>query len=115
MEKESNISLGGTVLESNSFIQHLKMLLKRSVHLDIERACNLKMNRRKHTPLYKRDTKLNQNGQMETTHRVCYINTLSCSINVNSSTIELTVHTSCYYMLDLLCVNITAASDLPMS
>ena len=73
------------------------------------------MNGRKHTPLYKRDTKLNQNSQMETTHQVCYINTVSCSIKVSSSTIELTVHTSCLYILDLLCVNITTASDSPMS
>ena len=29
---------------------------------------------------------------------------MSCSIKVNSNTIELTVHTSCYCALDLLCV-----------
>ena len=28
------------------------------------------------------------------------------SIKVNSNTIEITVHTSCYYALDLLCVKI---------
>ena len=33
------------------------------------------------------------------------INTMSCPIKVNSNTIELTVHTSCYCVLDLLCVN----------
>ena len=31
---------------------------------------------------------------------------MSCPIKVNSSTIELTVHTSCYYIKDLLCVAI---------
>ena len=30
---------------------------------------------------------------------------MSCLIKVNSNTIELTVHTSCYCVLDLLCVN----------
>ena len=30
--------------------------------------------------------------------------TMSCPIKVNSNTIELTVHTSCYCVLDLLCV-----------
>ena len=29
---------------------------------------------------------------------------MSCPIKVNSDTIELTVHTSCYWVLDLLCV-----------
>ena len=29
---------------------------------------------------------------------------MSCSIKVNSNTIELAVHTSCYCVLDLLCV-----------
>ena len=29
---------------------------------------------------------------------------MSCSIQVKSNTIELTVHTSCYWVLDLLCV-----------
>ena len=29
---------------------------------------------------------------------------MSCSMEVNSNTIELTVHTSCYWVLDLLCV-----------
>ena len=29
---------------------------------------------------------------------------MSCPIKVNSNTIELTVHTSCYCFLDLLCV-----------
>ena len=32
------------------------------------------------------------------------INTMSCPIENNSNTIELTVHTSCYWVLDLLCV-----------
>ena len=31
-------------------------------------------------------------------------NTMLCPIKVNSNTIELTVHTSCYCVLDLLCV-----------
>ena len=31
-------------------------------------------------------------------------NAMLCTIKVNSNTIELTVHTSCYYVLDLLCV-----------
>ena len=31
---------------------------------------------------------------------------MSCPIKVNSNTIELTVDTSCCYVLDLLCVNI---------
>ena len=30
---------------------------------------------------------------------------MSCLIKVNSKTIKLTVHTSCYFVLDLLCVN----------
>ena len=30
---------------------------------------------------------------------------MSCPIKVNSYTIELTVHTSCYCVLDLLCIN----------
>ena len=30
--------------------------------------------------------------------------TMSCPIKINSNTIELTVHTSCYSVLDLLCV-----------
>ena len=30
--------------------------------------------------------------------------TILCTIKVNSNTIELTVHTSCYCVLDLLCV-----------
>ena len=29
---------------------------------------------------------------------------MSCPIKINSNTIELTVHTSCYCALDLLCV-----------
>ena len=33
------------------------------------------------------------------------INTMSCPIKSNSNTIELTVHTSCYCVLDLLCVS----------
>ena len=33
------------------------------------------------------------------------INTMSCPIKVNINTIELTVHTSCNCVLDLLCVN----------
>ena len=32
------------------------------------------------------------------------INTMLCPIIVNSNTIKLTVHTSCYWDLDLLCV-----------
>ena len=33
-------------------------------------------------------------------------NTLLCPMKSNSNTIELTVHTSCIGVLDLLCVNI---------
>ena len=33
------------------------------------------------------------------------INTTLCPIKGNSNTIELTVHTSCYCILDLLCVS----------
>ena len=33
--------------------------------------------------------------------------TMLCHIKVNSNTIELTVHTSCYCFLDLLCVSIS--------
>ena len=32
------------------------------------------------------------------------INTMSCPIEINSNTIELTMHTFCYLVLDLLCV-----------
>ena len=32
------------------------------------------------------------------------INTMLCPIRFNSNTIELTVHTACYCVLDLLCV-----------
>ena len=32
------------------------------------------------------------------------INTMLCPIQVDSNTIELTVHTCCYYVFDLLCV-----------
>ena len=40
------------------------------------------------------------------THKIIIdINTMSCPIKVNGNTIELTVHTSCYCVLDLLCVN----------
>ena len=34
------------------------------------------------------------------------INTMSYPIKNNSNTIELTLHTSCYFVLDLLCVSI---------
>ena len=34
----------------------------------------------------------------------CCINTMSCPIKVDSNTIELFVHTSCYWVLDLLFV-----------
>ena len=34
------------------------------------------------------------------------MNIILCPIKVNTSTIELTVHTSCYCILDLLCVSI---------
>ena len=34
-----------------------------------------------------------------------------CPIKVNSKTIELTVHTSCYCVLDLLCVNVPRWMD----
>ena len=33
------------------------------------------------------------------------MNTVLCPIILNSNTTELTVHTSCYWVLDLLCVN----------
>ena len=36
---------------------------------------------------------------------VVSISTMSCPIKVNSDTIELTANTSCYCILDLLCVN----------
>ena len=37
------------------------------------------------------------------------INTVLCPVKINNNTIELTVHTFCYWVLDLLCVtNITA-------
>ena len=46
------------------------------------------------------------------------INTVSCTIKVNSNTIELTMHTSCYCVLDLLCVKIVIfahiQTNLPM-
>ena len=32
-----------------------------SVHLNIERACDYKLSRRKYNPLYEKDTKQNQN------------------------------------------------------
>ena len=32
------------------------------------------------------------------------INTMLCPVKNNSNKIELTVHTSCYWVLDLLCV-----------
>ena len=34
------------------------------------------------------------------------INIMSCPIKEKSTTIELTVRTSCYWVLELLCVNI---------
>ena len=34
------------------------------------------------------------------------INIMLCPIKANSNTIELTVHTSCYCILDLLCVKV---------
>ena len=45
---------------------------------------------------------------METNERLneIVINTLSCPIKNNGNTIELAVHTSCYCILDLLCVKI---------
>ena len=36
---------------------------------------------------------------------VTLYNTMQCPVKVNSNTIELTVHTSCYCVLDLLSVN----------
>ena len=33
---------------------------------------------------------------------------MSCPIKVNSNTVELTVHTSCYCILDLLYVNLSS-------
>ena len=38
---------------------------------------------------------------------------MSCPIKVISNTIELTVHTSCYGVLDLLCVTIITKSGFP--
>ena len=35
-----------------------------------------------------------------------HINSMSCLIKVNSNTIELTDHPSCYCILDLLCVKL---------
>ena len=35
------------------------------------------------------------------------INTMLCPIIINSITIEFTMHTSCYCIIDLLCVNKT--------
>ena len=35
------------------------------------------------------------------------INIMSCPIKANSNTIELTVHASCYWVLDLICVIIS--------
>ena len=43
----------------------------------------------------------NDSGTLHNT----YLNAMLCPIKVNSSTIELTMHTSCYCVLDLLCVN----------
>ena len=37
--------------------------------------------------------------------RKYHINTMLCPIVINSNTIELTVHTTCYCVLDLLCVS----------
>ena len=33
------------------------------------------------------------------------MNTMSCPIIFNSNTMELTMHTSCYWVLDLLCAS----------
>ena len=40
----------------------------------------------------------------KTTKVLTQLNTLSCLIKVNSNIFELTVHPSCYCILDLLCV-----------
>ena len=47
------------------------MLLNRSVRINIDQACNEKFTRRKHTPLYEKGTKPNQNKPMETTTVSC--------------------------------------------
>ena len=75
MEKESNISLVGLyVWETKAqsvgvkqFLLALKNVAQRSERVDIKRACDLKLTRRKHTPLYEKDTKQTQNKPMETT------------------------------------------------
>ena len=36
-----------------------------------------------------------------------------CPVKVNSNTFEPTVHTSCYCVLDLLCVTITSVKTVP--
>ena len=38
-------------------------------------------------------------------------NTMLCPIENNINTIELTVHTCCYWVLDLLCVNLYTTPD----
>ena len=38
---------------------------------------------------------------------IIHINTMLCAIKVNSITIELIVHTSCYCVLDLLSVKVS--------
>ena len=40
------------------------------------------------------------------------INTTLCPIKVNSNTIEITGHTSCYCILDLLCVSVSLLQKL---
>ena len=46
--------------------------------------------------------------------RSCYKNTMLFPFRVNSNTIELTLHTSCYCVLDLLCVNFNYSCVLLM-
>ena len=45
------------MLETKSYGQRFKILLKMSVHIDIDRACSFKNEPKKHTPLYKNDNK----------------------------------------------------------
>ena len=58
-----------------------------------------------YTPVSKASREVGKNFKVikcPTTH--C-INTVSCPIKFNCKTIELIMHTSCYCILDLLCVN----------
>ena len=43
---------------------------------------------------------------------MCDMNTKLCPIKVNSNTIELIVYTSCFWVLDLLCVGMHVEMNL---